>query len=144
MVNKTLYVVIPFFNYKNNPILYKVYENTLEKLKQYKGIEIYTGEVLFPHQKESIVNHLNKNHFVFRVNNFYVLTHNLSNVVLKHLPDDWNYVVMLDSDIEFVNEDWVEKTIEALDKYSFINPYKEAIRLGKNDEEVNRIRFLDI
>lgn len=140
MGNNTLYLVISFFSFTDNDALYNTYKNTLERLNKYKGIEVYTGEVLFPHQKESLIKNLTKNHFEFRINNPYILTHNLSNVVLQYLPSDWNYVVIMDNDIEFVNENWIDNTISALNTYSFINPYKEAIRLDEKGDEFNRIR----
>lgn len=140
MENNTVYIVIPFFNFTDNEVLYHTYKNTLNRLNKTKGIEVYTGEVLFPHQKESLIKDLNKNHVVFRMSNPYILMHNLCNVVIEYLPYDWKYVVILDNDIEFVNEDWVDNIINALNSYSFITPYKEAIRLDAKGNEFNRVR----
>lgn len=139
-MNNTLYIVACIYNYKNDPLIYKVYGDFINRLKLVEGIEVYTAECLLPQQNRSTISHLNDKHFIYRISNPFINTHNLQNTVIKQLPNDWKYVIYLDSDIEFTNADWVEKTIEALNKYSIINPFTHATRMNINNVKGLRLR----
>ncbi len=131
-MNNTLYIIGSVYNYRNDPLIYKTYTNFINRLKLIEGIDVYTAECLLPQQRSSTINHLNEKHFIYRIKNPFINTHNIQNTLSKQLPSDWKYAIYLDSDIEFINDGWVEKTIEALNKYSIINPYDSATRTNKD------------
>lgn len=128
------------FNFKNKDIIYNRYKESLDRLKKVEGIEVYTSEAILPTQKESTISELNNKHYTHRLNSSFIITHNLYTIAIKQLPPDWQYVLLLDSDIEFINSDWVSKTIEALNEFSLINPYTHASRLDKNGLECLKLR----
>ncbi len=59
---------------------------------------------------------------------------NLINLAIKSLPDDWEYVAWIDSDIKFVNENWVQETLSRLQLYDVLQLFSHAIDLGPNCE----------
>jgi hypothetical protein len=59
---------------------------------------------------------------------------NLINVGIQHLPEDWKYVAWIDTDIEFVNKNWVRETIEELQTYEVVQMFQHANDLGPNGE----------
>lgn len=128
------------FNFKNKEIIYNRYIESLDRLKKVEGIDVYTSEAILTTQEKSIVSELNNKHYLHRISSPFIVTHNLCNAVINHLPDDWRYVLLLDSDIEFINDDWVINTIVALEKFSLINPYTHASRLNKDGSECLELR----
>jgi hypothetical protein len=65
------------------------------------------------------------------------LKENLINIGIKHLPKTWKYVVWLDADIEFLEDDWVEKIVEAFQKYDFIQTWRYAQFLGPDNTNIH-------
>lgn len=59
---------------------------------------------------------------------------NLINVATQHLPEDWEYMAWIDTDIEFQNKDWARETIEQLQTYSVVQMFQHAIDLGPTGE----------
>ena len=62
---------------------------------------------------------------------------NLINIAVQHLPDDWEYMAWIDSDIEFQNKNWVKDTIEALQIYKIVQLFSHAIDLGPKKETLH-------
>lgn len=60
---------------------------------------------------------------------------NLINVATRHyLPDDWEYLAWIDTDLEFLNKDWATETLFQLQTYSILQLFTHAIDLGPNKE----------
>ena len=49
---------------------------------------------------------------------------NLFNVGVRHLPQDWKYVLLCDADFLFTRADWAEETLHLLQHYHAVQPYK--------------------
>jgi len=60
----------------------------------------------------------------------------LINVGIKTLPDDWKYVAWIDADITFLNPDWVQDTVEALQTNDIVQMFRTAVNLGPNSEAI--------
>ncbi|MDG6094880.1 hypothetical protein LOC54_07110 [Acetobacter sp. AN02] len=52
------------------------------------------------------------------------------NIGISRLPDDWNYVAWIDSDIFFRRPDWARETVEALQQFDVIQPWTDCYDLG--------------
>jgi hypothetical protein len=61
---------------------------------------------------------------------------NLINLGIQHLPEDWEYVAWIDTDIEFQNKNWVRNTLDQLQPYDIIQMFSHAIDLGPNGESL--------
>lgn len=59
---------------------------------------------------------------------------NLINIATQHLPNDWEYMAWIDTDIEFQNRDWAQEALERLQTYDIIQLFSHAIDLGPNGE----------
>lgn len=57
----------------------------------------------------------------------------LLNIGLKNLPADCDKIAWLDADIIFLNDSWAQETAELLEKYHFVKPFNQAIRLDKKE-----------
>jgi glycosyltransferase involved in cell wall biosynthesis len=60
----------------------------------------------------------------------------LINVGIKNLPDEWKYVAWIDADITFLNPNWVQDTIEALQTNDIVQMFRTAVNLGPNNEAI--------
>lgn len=59
---------------------------------------------------------------------------NLINLGIQQLPEDWENVAWIDTDIEFQNKNWARETIEQLQTYDVVQMFSHAIDLGPNGE----------
>ena len=57
----------------------------------------------------------------------------LLNIGLKHLPVDCDKIAWLDADIIFLDDSWAKESAELLEKYHFVKPFNQAIRLDKKE-----------
>jgi glycosyltransferase involved in cell wall biosynthesis len=60
----------------------------------------------------------------------------LINVGIKMLPEDWKYVAWIDADITFLNPNWVQDTVEALQTNDIVQMFRTAVNLGPNNEAI--------
>jgi hypothetical protein len=59
---------------------------------------------------------------------------NMINIGISRLPKDWKYVAWIDTDIDFVNKDWVNETIQQLQHHSVVQLFEDSLDLGPNNE----------
>ncbi|NCT54402.1 hypothetical protein GW758_00380 [Candidatus Falkowbacteria bacterium] len=57
----------------------------------------------------------------------------LLNIGLKNLPADCDKIAWLDADIIFLDDSWAQEVAELLEKYHFVKPFNQAIRLDKKE-----------
>lgn len=61
---------------------------------------------------------------------------NMINIGIQSLPDDWEYVAWIDTDIVFQNHNWAVETIQQLQTYSVVQLFSHAIDLGPRGESL--------
>lgn len=119
----TLHVVTSVFSpygKEKRTHLTQEFINRFENLKE-KGhpVNLYVVELLFPNQESLIKMKDKENHLqIHYSHNIFIFNkENLINVgVEKMLPNDWKWFAWIDADIEFLDEYWVEKTIQLFKK----------------------------
>ena len=55
---------------------------------------------------------------------------NLLNIGISRLPADAKYIAWVDADIEFMQPNWAEETVHALQHYDIVQPFSTALDLG--------------
>jgi hypothetical protein len=130
-MNDTLYVIVPYFNFLNKQGFDKNLHLSLKNFKKYSNVQVivseasYSGEFLevdcFKHLK-------------YKTSQILWLKENLINLAIKSLPEDWNYVAWVDRDIEFLNQNWVNETIESLNNFDVIQPWSHVLYLNENKD----------
>lgn len=58
------------------------------------------------------------------------LKENLVNRAIQHLPADWKYMAVVDSDILFTRPDWASETLHALQHYDVVQMFSCAVNLS--------------
>lgn len=117
-----LYVVAVVSNPAKFHRRYTLFNEFCDRMKLNKRVKLYTTELQLgerPFATDS----------TFKVRSNHNLWHkeNLINYTIARLPQHAKYICTLDADVQFVNENWAEETIEALQIYSVIQPFSHCI-----------------
>lgn len=128
-----LYVVLPYFNYCGFKRRQELFIKFVHEIQNVKGIRIVVSELVGPASlpKLPVWKHV-KN----RSDSPVWMKEKLINVGIKNLPDDWNYAAWIDADLTFLNPDWVQGTIDALQTNDIVQMFRTAVNLGPNNEAI--------
>jgi hypothetical protein len=128
-----LYVVLPYFNYCGFKRRQELFIKFVHEIQNVKGIRIVVSELVGPASlpKLPVWKHV-KN----RSDSPVWMKEKLINVGIKNLPDVWNYAAWIDADITFLNPDWVQDTIDALQTNDIVQMFRTAVNLGPNNEAI--------
>ena len=126
-----LYVVLPYFNYCKFQRRRELFVEFVNEIHKTKGIRIVISECLGPAPlpKLPVWKHLK-----FKTDNHVWIKENIINLAIGRLPDDWKYVAWIDADIRFLNQNWVQETIEELQDADIVQLFRSAVNLGPNGE----------
>jgi hypothetical protein len=128
-----LYVVLPYFNYCGFKRRQELFIKFVHEIQNVKGVRIVVSELVGPAPlpKLPVWKHV-KN----RSDTPVWMKEKLINVGIKNLPEDWKYVAWIDADITFLNPDWVQDTIDALQTNDIVQMFRTAVNLGPNNEAI--------
>jgi hypothetical protein len=101
-----LYVISVISNPLTFDRRYELFIDFKERMKHEKGIKLITIELQNgnrPFVTDSTIK--------LRTKSIIWHKENLINIAVQHLPDDWEYMAWIDSDLEFQNKNWVKETI---------------------------------
>ena len=60
----------------------------------------------------------------------------LINIGMSRLPEGWQYMAWLNTDIFFRKPDWAVATVQALQQYDVVQPWSDCYDLGPKDEHL--------
>lgn len=136
MNDHALYAIIPFYNYSNSKYRLDNLYSFIDEYKTKHNLRIVVVEAI--HNGERPLQDLSNDiyaHVKYPIKQKLWHKENLINVAIKqHLPKDWNYVCWIDSDIHFLNKNWVNDAINELSFYDFIQLFDSAILLKEKNE----------
>ena len=136
--SEILYLIIIHFDYSKEGRRKQFVLECLNRYKNLPGIRIVLVEAaiddLFdlPDKLEGVFIH-----HKFKIKHFLQIKENLVNVAISKLPNDWQYVSWIDTDLTFLNPNWVEETISELKRSDFIQLYQTAVFMGPNGEALD-------
>ena len=131
-----LYVVVAIFNPSGYKKRYDLYYQFEAHMKDYK-INLITIECIYEDNQEySVTNSNNPMHIQVKVKDSLWHKENLINYAIRCLPSSWEYVLWLDADIEFNENDWPERIIKSFENYEIIQVFKHADFLGPDKENL--------
>jgi hypothetical protein len=117
----------------SNPEMYKsrydLYHKFAAELLRH-DVVLITVEVAFGDRHFEVTQAGNPNHVQLRTWDILWAKENALNIGISRLPESAQYIGWIDSDIQFVNMDWVQAGIHALQKYMIIQPWSECIDKG--------------
>jgi len=132
----TLHVITSVFNPSNYKSRYRLYEDFKSRLSS-RRVSLRTIELAFEGQDFAVTEGSNPRHIQLRTSQRMWFKENLINIAISRLPPNWRYVVWLDADIAFVEDDWVERTLDQLQEFSLVQPFSHVIDLGPQYEPIS-------
>lgn len=129
---KNLAIITTVFNHTNSPYFLNNWIIFIDYIKKLKLINhLYVCEILPSHHSSLIDDDCNK----FIIYNDSSLWHKECglNYLLSKLPDNYTNVLAIDSDIVFSDDNWYQKTLEALKESIMVQPFEKIIYF-QNDE----------
>lgn len=137
-----LYVIIPYFNFCGFKRRLQLFLEFYKRICDNPRIRIVVCEAAesgkefeLPKDLPNVFLHLH-----IRTKNQLWIKENLINIAVRRLPPHWKFMAWLDSDIEFSKYNWVEMTLERLQKYDVIQLYSTVLYLGPNNEPMKTDR----
>jgi hypothetical protein len=118
-IEAPLYVVMVIDNPEMFASRYKHY-HTVAKHVEDSGAILYTVEVAIGDRHFEVTEAGNPRHIQLRGKTSLWRKENLQNIGVAHLPHDWKYVALCDADIINTRPDWVQATIQALQRYDAV------------------------
>lgn len=124
-----LYIILPYFNFCGFKRRRELFIDFVHRYKQLKLVVVEAdGPTPLP-RRLPVFKHLK-----FTTDSKVWLKENLINMGAKALPKDWEYMAWIDADIQFLNENWVQDTIEELQTADVVQLWQNAINLGAKGE----------
>lgn len=136
----TLNVITPIFNsarYKSRIRLYNEFADRVE----HAGAKLWTVEVAFGNRPFEVTYDSHPNHLQLR--SIHELWHKerMCNLMAQRLPMDNSPIAIVDSDLNFMNPNWVDETIQQLQHYEVVQMFAESINLAPNHNWLNGPRI---
>jgi hypothetical protein len=128
-----LYVILPYFNYCGFKRRRELFIDFVNRYVNEPGIKIVITEAVgkTPLPKLPVFKHLK-----FQTENPLWIKENLINLAIAQLPSSWKYMAWIDADLVFLNADWVENTVEALQTADFVQMWQTAVNMGPCGESM--------
>ena len=128
-----LYVVLPYFNYCGFKRRQELFVKFVNEIRHVKNVRIVVSELTGPAPLPCLPVW---KHIKNRGDTPVWMKEKLINVAIKQLPDDWEYVAWIDADITFLNPNWAQDTIDALQTNDVVQMFRTAVNLGPNNEAI--------
>lgn len=121
----------------SNPVRFqardKLYQDFLRRMES-KGVKVIRVEQAFG---DRAFEHTGDNNpFHVQLRSFDELWHkeNMINLGIQYLPQDWEYVAWIDTDVQFLRPDWVQETLHQLQHYMVVQMWQTALDIGPGGE----------
>jgi len=125
----SLWAITAYFN----PIRYQSRRSAYKVFQQNLRVPLVTVELSFDGQFDVQKDDAN---ILIQISGGAVAwqTQRLLNIALKHVPSDVNKIAWMDCDIIFADSDWPTRVEDALENYSYIQPFSNAIMLRRGEQ----------
>lgn len=135
-VLEPLYVVCAISNPWRYRSRYQLYDRFAHYMAD-SGAQLYTVEAAYGIRTHAVTTE-DPRHLCLRTNHELWHKENLLNIAISRLPDDWKYVAWIDADVAFARPDWVSATLHALQHYSVVQLFSEAVDMTPQYEVAQR------
>lgn len=128
-----LYVVLPYFNYCKFQRRRELFIEFVNEIHKTKGIRIVVSECVGPAPLPKLPVWA---HLKFKTDGHIWIKENLINLAIRRLPSGWKNVAWIDADIRFLNQNWVQETMDELLSADVVQLFRTAVNLGPNGEAI--------
>ena len=131
-LNNELHIIAVIYNpcnYKRRYDLYWEFKDYMESC----GVILHTTELTYDGNFK-VTKSDNPLHLQLIGKNPLWHKENMINLTIEKLPQSCKYVGWIDADVWFDSPNWVERSIEALQNHSIIQPYQEVYSYGPDGD----------
>lgn len=126
--NETLHVIGVIQNTVRWQSRYRLYREWLKEMCATPNVKVHIVEATYgdrhPECNDDV---LDFNYLEVRTHSEVWLKENLINLAVKNLlPSDWKYMAWVDCDVHFRNPDWAMATMQQLQHYNIVQPWRHA------------------
>lgn len=135
--DELLYIILPYFNYCKYENRKRLFLDFLERIRGVDNIRPVIVEATYHKDEFQLPENIPGTfmHLGFHTKDRIWLKENLINLAIKKLPEDWKYVAWVDADVTFLNEKWVEDTVQALKgSYDVVQMFQSCVFMGPNGD----------
>ncbi len=133
----TLYVVAAISNPARFKRRYELFVQFMKRLEASVGVQLYVAELAYGNLPFEVTHAGNPRHLQLRTEGPPIWQKEaLLNLAVQRLPADWKYVAWIDGDVEFMNKNWVQDTLVALQSYSVVQMFQNYVDLGPDGEVI--------
>lgn len=121
----------------SNPVRTTRRYELFHRFRQYmldQGVYIWTAEIQDGSRPFCCTDKNNPRDLQLRTETRLWHKENAMNLMVQRLPSDFKYVCFVDSDIEFLNKNWIQDTIHELQIHKFVQMWETAIDQGPYGE----------
>ena len=134
---EVLYIILIVNNASKNPEKVTQYYAMKSYLENFQEIAIITIECSFLSLPFMLTEpYFEPYNIQIRTESPLNLKYNLINIAISKMPNNFRNICWIDTNIQFLNDDWVKETILALKKFSVVKLYDEVNLAYKNQEDV--------
>lgn len=127
------YVVTVISNPVRYQSRYRLYQEFKERMER-AGAKLFTVECAFGERPFEVTEAGNPMNLQIRSYDEIWHKENMINLGIQRLPATWKYVAWVDSDIQFVRDDWKEETVHKLQHHMVVQMWQNALDLGPTGE----------
>jgi hypothetical protein len=126
----TLHVITMISNSARYHSRYRLFREFQERMLRTANVKLYVAEIAFGDREFEVTQASNPLHLQLRTNQEIWHKENALNLVERLLPIDWKYLAWVDADITFLNDNWAQETMHALQHHHLVQPWSECIDTG--------------
>jgi hypothetical protein len=123
----------------SNPVGYhtrtRLFKEFMDMI-ELSGATLWVVEAVFGERPPAVARHGHPNHIIVRCDHEIWLKENLINIGARHLPCDAKYVMWMDADISFQNDNWALEVIDALQNHAVVQPFSHVVDYGPHHEVI--------
>jgi len=135
-----LNVICVYYNFSNFKRRKQLTEEFIYRCSINTKINLFVVELILEGSTFSITNSYNANHLQLTTKYKLWFKENLINIAVnKLLPKTWDNFAWIDSDIEFLDNDWVSKAIDKICCNDIIQLFSKCIQLDKHNNVTERV-----
>ncbi len=129
-----LYMVTCVFNPSNYQSRYNRYWQFAAYIAQFPNVKLYTIELSIKDQPFTVTTADNPMHIQLQTDRVLWYKENLLNIAIRQLPPEAKKVAWVDCDVQWDEPDWVENTLETLDRVPVAQMFETWQNLDEYDQ----------
>lgn len=129
-----LHVVVPISNYHRYKSRYRLFLNFKKSIEKNPYVILYIVEIALGDRPFAVTEPNNPRHLQLRTKDEIWQKERSINLMVQRFPPTWQYMMAVDGDILFQNENFAQEIIHELQHNPVVQPFQNVVNLGPDGE----------